>query len=50
MKRYLYMSLFSLGYILLISEVAELLKRIADMSKKHETTPKITTPLLFMYW
>lgn len=31
-------------------EVAELLKRIADMSKNHETTPKITTPLLFMYW
>lgn len=44
------MSLFSLRHILLISEVAELLKRIADMSNSHETTPKITTPLPFMYW
>lgn len=36
--------------ILLISEVSEYLKRIAEMYKRHETTPKITTPPPPMYW
>lgn len=31
-------------------EVSEYLKRIAEMYKRHETTPKITTPPPPMYW